>query len=106
MEHKNYNYIIVGSGLAGCWAVDGIRSQDKAGSILLAGSERSLPYDRPPLTKKLWFGKKKVEEIMVHPQQYFADNRVDIVFNIRATKIDSANKIVSFDSGTACRYDK
>jgi 3-phenylpropionate/trans-cinnamate dioxygenase ferredoxin reductase component len=106
MEHKNYNYILIGSGLAGCWAVDGVRSQDKSGSILLAGNERYLPYDRPPLTKKLWLGKKKVEEIMVRPQQYFADNHVDIVFNIRAAKIDSANKIVSFDNGTACHYDK
>jgi NADPH-dependent 2,4-dienoyl-CoA reductase/sulfur reductase-like enzyme len=106
MEHKNYNYIVIGTGLTGCWAVDGVRSQDAAGSILLAGSERYMPYDRPPLTKKLWFGKKKVEEIIVHPQKYYADNHVDIVFNIRATGIDSANRIVSFDNGTACHYDK
>jgi 3-phenylpropionate/trans-cinnamate dioxygenase ferredoxin reductase component len=106
MEHKNYNYILIGSGLAGCWAVEGIRSHDTSGSILLAGSERYLPYDRPPLTKKLWFGKKKVDEIIVRPQQYYADNRVDVVFNIRAAKIDSVNRIVTFDNGTACHYDK
>ena len=28
------------------------------------------------------------------------------MFNIRATGIDSANRIVSFDNGTACHYDK
>ena len=25
-----------------------------------------LPYDRPPLSKKLWLGKKKVEDIFLH----------------------------------------
>jgi NADPH-dependent 2,4-dienoyl-CoA reductase/sulfur reductase-like enzyme len=105
MENKNYNYIIIGAGLAGCYAVEGIRSQDTKGSILLASAENYLPYDRPPLTKKLWFGKKKVEEIFVHPQQYFDDNNVDVLLNIKAIKIDPANKVVTFNDGS-CNYGK
>jgi len=81
MEARKFNYIVVGAGLTGCWAVDGIRALDKADSILLIGDEKYLPYDRPPLTKKLWFGKKKVEEIFVRPQQYFTDNRADVMLN-------------------------
>ncbi|MGD0077564.1 MAG: FAD-dependent oxidoreductase [Sedimentisphaerales bacterium] len=106
MEHKNYKYIIGGAGLAGCWAIDGIRSRDTEGSILLAGSENYLPYDRPPLTKKLWFGKKKVEEIFVHPREYFADNKVEVLLNIRAVKIDAADKVIAFDDGSTCQFDK
>jgi 3-phenylpropionate/trans-cinnamate dioxygenase ferredoxin reductase component len=105
MENKKYNYIIVGAGLAGCHAIEGIRTQDSKGSILLAAAEDYLPYDRPPLTKKLWFGKKKVEEIFIRPQQYFTDNNVDVLLNIKATKIDAANKIVTFDDGS-CNYGK
>lgn len=45
--------------------MQGIRERDENGSVLLIGSEEHLPYDRPPLSKKLWFGKKKVEEIFV-----------------------------------------
>ena len=66
MAQKTFKYIVVGAGLAGCGAVEGIRTKDAAGSLLLTGNEKYLPYDRPPLTKKLWFGKKKVEEIFVH----------------------------------------
>jgi 3-phenylpropionate/trans-cinnamate dioxygenase ferredoxin reductase component len=105
MENKKYNYIIVGAGLAGCHAVEGIRSHDSKGSILLASGENYLPYDRPPLTKKLWFGKKKVEEIFVQPQQYFADNSVDVLLNIKAIRIDAINKTVIFNDGS-CNYGK
>jgi 3-phenylpropionate/trans-cinnamate dioxygenase ferredoxin reductase component len=105
MEKKTYDYILVGAGLAGCHAIEGIRTQDSKGSILLAAAEDYLPYDRPPLTKKLWFGKKKVEEIFIRPQQYFTDNNVDVLLNIRAIKIDAADKVVKFNDGN-CSYKK
>jgi hypothetical protein len=59
MSEPSYTYVIVGGGLAGASAVQGIRERDENGSVLLIGSEEHLPYDRPPLSKKLWFGKKK-----------------------------------------------
>jgi NADPH-dependent 2,4-dienoyl-CoA reductase/sulfur reductase-like enzyme len=68
MADQTYTYIIVGGGLAGSSAVEGIREADETGSILLISAEKHLPYDRPPLSKKLWFGKKKVEDIFLHDQ--------------------------------------
>lgn len=65
MKHV-YDYMIVGGGLAGASAVEGIRELDEVGSILLSGKESHLPYDRPPLSKQLWFGKQQVEDIFVH----------------------------------------
>jgi 3-phenylpropionate/trans-cinnamate dioxygenase ferredoxin reductase subunit len=106
MKLKNYKYVIIGAGLSGCRAVEGIRLKDSAGSILLAGGENYLPYDRPPLSKKLWFGKKKVEEIFIRQPQYFADNNVEILLNIKAVKIDADDKTVAFDDGSACRFEK
>ena len=55
MPEKTYDYVIAGGGLAGASAVQGIRELDKKGSLLLVGGEQHLPYDRPPLSKKLWF---------------------------------------------------
>jgi 3-phenylpropionate/trans-cinnamate dioxygenase ferredoxin reductase subunit len=106
MAAKKFKYIVVGAGLAGCGAVDGIRSQDKAGSILLIGDEKYLPYDRPPLTKKLWFGKKKVEEIFVHPHEYFADNGADVMLNTMATAIEAGTKTVTCKDGGTYQYEK
>ena len=57
MAEQPFMYVIVGGGLAGTSAIEGIRELDKKGSILLIAGEMHPPYDRPPLSKKLWFGK-------------------------------------------------
>ena len=54
MQH--YKYLIVGSGMTGHAAVQGIRSVDAAGKIGFIGAEPDPPYNRPPLSKALWKG--------------------------------------------------
>ncbi len=106
MAQDTYKYIIAGGGLAGCNAIEGIRSQDPKGSILLISDESYLPYDRPPLTKKLWFGKKKVEDIFVHDRQYFEEKGVKVILGLQATSIDADNKTVHCKNEQSFRYEK
>jgi 3-phenylpropionate/trans-cinnamate dioxygenase ferredoxin reductase subunit len=54
---KKYKYLIIGGGMTAASAMAGIREVDPTGSIGLIGSESDVPYDRPPLSKKLWKGK-------------------------------------------------
>ncbi|MCE5185143.1 MAG: FAD-dependent oxidoreductase [Planctomycetaceae bacterium] len=106
MMPNDFKYIVIGGGLAGCYALDGIRSQDPKGSALLISSEDHLPYDRPPLTKKLWFGKKKVEDIFIHDSKHFADNGIEVLLNTRAETVDARNKTVTCGNGAVYRYEK
>jgi hypothetical protein len=53
----NYTYLIVGGGMTADAAVHGIREVDRSGSIGVLSAEGHPPYDRPPLSKKLWKGK-------------------------------------------------
>src|SRR5512139_3448806 len=53
----NYRYLIIGGGMTAAAAVDGIREVDPIGGIGLVSAELDAPYDRPPLSKKLWKGK-------------------------------------------------
>lgn len=101
-----YRYIIVGGGLAGASAIKGIRAHDKDGPILLLGAERHMPYDRPPLSKKLWFGKKKVEEIFIEPPGFYEKNGVEIRLGTRAASIDAKARELRDDSGTSFGYEK
>ncbi|MBU2720791.1 FAD-dependent oxidoreductase, partial [Acidithiobacillus ferridurans] len=60
---KRYNYLIVGAGAAAASAASAIRKQDPQGSLLMLGAESDPPYQRPPLSKGLWLGKDKEEDI-------------------------------------------
>jgi 3-phenylpropionate/trans-cinnamate dioxygenase ferredoxin reductase component len=106
MAQKKFKYVIVGAGLSGCSAIEGIRTLDKTGSILLIGDEKHLPYNRPPLSKQLWFGKKTVEQIFVKPQKYYADNQADVVLNTKVVKIDATNQTIDCTDGNTYQYEK
>jgi len=106
MAEKNYTYLIVGGGLAGTSAAQAIRELDTKGSILLIGSEKHLPYDRPQLSKKLWFGKKKVEEIFLHDQNYYDQNGIHIKLGSRIVELDSKGKEAKDETGNSYRYEK
>ncbi|MDD5216665.1 MAG: FAD/NAD(P)-binding oxidoreductase [Candidatus Omnitrophica bacterium] len=106
MARDNYNFVIVGGGLAGDSAIEGIREMNTAGSILLISKEDSLPYDRPPLTKKLWFGKKHVDDIFLHDLAFYYAHHLDLKLGITAMRIDPSRKIVADNTGNAYHYDK
>jgi len=106
MGQKAYRYIIVGGGLAGGSAVEGVRERDANGPILLIGGERHLPYDRPPLTKKLWFGKKEVKDIFLHDQAFYADRGVDLALGTVVAGLNPGAKLIEDTAGNTCRYDK
>ena len=94
MAEQPFMYVIVGGGLAGTSAIEGIRELDKKGSILLIAGEKHPPYDRPPLSKKLWFGKKKVEEIFLHDEKFYDQNGITVKTGTMVTSLDALKKIV------------
>lgn len=102
----NYRYIIVGGGLAGASAIKGIREHDRDGSILLFGAEPHRPYDRPPLSKKLWFGKKKVEDIFIDPPDFYEKNGVELKLGTRVVSLDTKTRELKDETGAVCGYEK
>jgi len=106
MVDRTYTYIIVGGGLAGASAVEGIRERDKDGGILIISSEKHLPYDRPPLTKKLWFGKKKVEDIFLYHQEFYVQNGVTVASGVSVVALDAKQKSITTNDGRQYTFQK
>ena len=102
----SYRYVVVGSQLTGVSAVHGIREVDQEGPILLVGREQHMPYDRPPLSKSLWFGKKKVEEIYLQAQGFYEDQGVELRLGSEVVGLDPSAKTIACQGGTTCGYDK
>jgi 3-phenylpropionate/trans-cinnamate dioxygenase ferredoxin reductase component len=97
----NYTYLIVGGGMTADAAVDGIREVDRSGSIGLLCAEGHQPYDRPPLSKKLWKG-KPLESIWRQTER----QAVSLHLGRTARRLDLQNKRVIDDQGTAYGYTK
>lgn len=55
---NDYQYLIIGAGVAGASAVKGIRAVDPEGSIGILGAEDDPPVYRPDLSKTLWLDKE------------------------------------------------
>ncbi|MFA6433926.1 MAG: FAD-dependent oxidoreductase [Elusimicrobiales bacterium] len=106
MSGISCDYLIVGGGLAGASAAAGIRELDKTRSIILLGAESHLPYERPPLSKKLWSGKTDVKEIFVHDRAYYDKNRIALALGRRAAALDAARRTVTDDRGDSYRFGK
>jgi len=60
---NQHTYLIIGGGMTAAAALHGIRQVDKEGDIGVISSEKYRPYDRPPLSKQLWTGKKGLDDI-------------------------------------------
>ena len=106
MSEYVFPYVIIGGGLAGASAVEGIRELDQNKSILLIGEEKHLPYDRPPLSKDLWLGKKKEDEIFLHDEPFYEQNKVTLALGTRAASIEINQKSMTDERGNRYRFEK
>jgi len=97
----DYDYLIVGGGMTAAAAAQAIREVDGKGSIGMIGAEKHRPYNRPPLTKKLWQGKP--EDIIWRelPQENF-----EIVPGCRVVELDPQNKTLRDDAGRSYHYQR
>ena len=103
---KNFDYVIVGGGLAGSHAAQSIRENDQNGSILLVTDENHLPYDRVPLSKNYLLGKMKSEVLYVKKSNFYADQKIELLVGHKATKLDPKNHVVDMGDDSQISYKK
>ena len=88
-------YVIVGAGLAGAKAAEGLREEGFEGDILLLGEEPERPYERPPLSKDYLRGESEREEARVHPESFYEENEIELRTGVVVTELDpSAGEVV------------
>lgn len=103
---NHFKYIVIGGGLAGASAIEGIRAHDSSGAIALFGKESHLPYDRPPLSKGLWLGKTTLDQLPVHEQKFYQRHHVHLHLGVEIVAIDRQRKQVLDKEGKGYGYDK
>ena len=98
---KHYKYLIIGGGLAGDGAVQGIRELDTEGSIGLFSMELNPPYTRPHLSKGLWKG-SPLDKIWRNTESQGAD----LFLNHKVTELDLKKKCVRDETGEEYTFDR
>ena len=97
--------VIVGAGQAAIQAIDTLRRKGFAGQLSLVGEEPWLPYQRPPLSKKFLAGGMERDKLLIRPQTFYTDQRVQTHLGRRATEIDRKAQSIRLDDGTTLGYD-
>ncbi|MEV4731756.1 FAD-dependent oxidoreductase [Saccharopolyspora sp. NPDC049426] len=100
------SFVIVGAGMAGAKGAEALRDQGFDGRITLLGDEAHRPYERPPLSKEYLMGSAEFDTAYVHPETWYADNRVDLRLNTSARHIDRSLRQVELADGTRLEFDK
>src|SRR5205807_9368059 len=97
--------VIVGAGHAGFQLAASLRQGGFDGAIILLGEEPVLPYQRPPLSKDYLDGKIGLDLLLMRPEAFYRDHRIDYLAGTRAAEIDRAGKRLRLISGEQLEYD-
>ena len=98
-------YLIIGNGVAGNAAAENIRKHDPEGKIVIFSLE-SRPFYYVPALPEYLAGVKAADQIILHPQQWYDQRRIDLYLDTQVTRVDAAQKFVETDKGERFPFDK
>ena len=98
-------YLIVGNGVAGDAAAEAIRKHDPEGKIIVFSRE-SRPFYYVPALPSFLAGDKGADQIILHPQSWYEQRRIDLRLATRVTRIAAAEQWVETDKGERFPYDQ
>lgn len=101
-----YPYVIVGGGLAGGRACEGIRRIDADGPVLLIAAEPHRPYQRPPLSKAYLMGEADLDKVYLQEEGYYAANGIEVLAGMAVTRIERGDHTVTLESGRVVGYER
>jgi NTE family protein len=95
---QNFELVIIGGGLASARAIKSFREAGGEGAIALISKDSTLPYHRPPLSKRFLRGETD-EEPLVESADFYAGNGVDVMLETAVASVDTAEHTVESDAG-------
>jgi NADPH-dependent 2,4-dienoyl-CoA reductase/sulfur reductase-like enzyme len=95
---QNFELVIIGGGLASARAIKSFREAGGEGAIALISKDSTLPYHRPPLSKRFLRGETD-EEPLVESADFYAGNGVDVMLETAVASVETAEHTVETDDG-------
>ena len=104
-EGENMQYLIIGNGVAGTTAAVTIRKLDHNGRIIIITDEPYPFYSRIRLPEFL-ANDAEQRDLIVRKEDWYEENRIDLVLNSTVTDIDVSRKTVVTADSRTINYDR
>ena len=98
MAEREVDFLIVGGGVAAGSCAKTLRGEGGKGSVLVVTRESDPPYSRPPLSKEYLAGKLPREEAYHVPEDWYAENEVELLTRTSVMKLDPGERIAKLST--------
>lgn len=105
LHENSRRVVVVGAGHGGGAVITYLRQYGFAGPITLIGDENFTPYHRPPLSKAWLKGEVSADALALKPDDFYAEQKVELRLGQRAASIDRGTREVTLASGESVPYD-
>jgi 3-phenylpropionate/trans-cinnamate dioxygenase ferredoxin reductase subunit len=105
MADRHVAQLLIGGGLASANCARWLRESGGEGEILLVGREPEPPYNRPPCSKGYLQGHESRDETYFRPNDWWAEQRIDLRTRTSVVKLDAAARTATLSSKEVVSYD-
>ena len=103
---KDYQYLIIGGGIAGGEVAEGIREVDPGGRAAIITREEHPPYQKPPLSKGYLRDEVDLDHVYLEGEKHYQDLNVDLYQGKAAVSIHPGKHRVELEGGEEIGYQK
>jgi NADPH-dependent 2,4-dienoyl-CoA reductase/sulfur reductase-like enzyme/nitrite reductase/ring-hydroxylating ferredoxin subunit len=96
--------VIVGGGAAGVAAAEMLRREGYDGTLTMISADADPPVDRPNLSKDFLAGEAHDDWIPLWPNDFYVEQRIELVLGRRVSSIDPTSRTVRLDDGSDRSY--
>ena len=101
------DYLIIGSGIGGASACEGIRRYDKRGSVTLVGAEVFPPYKRWILSKSFLREKNpQLKKLQEPAERWFRAHKIETRFGTVVTQFNIDRRLAVLATGESIEFNK
>ena len=101
------DYLIIGSGIGGVSACEGVRRHDKRGSVTLVGAEVPPPYKRWILSKSFLREKNpQLKKLQEPEERWYQAHKIETRFGTVVTQFNIDRRLAVLANGESIEFNK
>ena len=103
---NQFELIVIGGGLTSARAIKAYREAGGDGRIALVSADSTIPYHRPPLSKRYLRGEAAREDTLVEAQPFYDDNDVELLLSTAVVGVEPRERALATANDRRLRYRK